>query len=332
MKITTIIPYFQRQPGILAVTLGYALAQKRVEQQIIIVDDSSPVPARDELARMGLADDPRIRVLMQPNAGPATARNRGLDNLSEDTEAVAFLDSDDRWPPDHLARAATGLSKGYDVYFADHQRDGWETSKFQRIEFDPATMPEIADTDGLREFTGDMASFALLRHGVSTPTVTIRRTYIRGLRFAQELRAFDDNIMWSKLGQKGGRICFSSHVEAYCGAGVNISLSKGPEDDLRVWNNWLRGWKAVPKHITLDAKLASARRHRMRNIQKDIARVCLVGVGSRIRTRRIGARTLLNNIRPVSRGVYYFGIDRLQRYLKLGNHRARNKTYRGTLS
>ncbi len=312
MKIATVIPYFQRKPGILAGTLGYALAQEGVEQQIIIVDDSSPVPARDELARAGLADDPRIRVLTQPNAGPGTGRNRGLDNLPDDAEAVALLDSDDRWPPDHLARAARGLANGYDVYFADHQRDGWETTKFQRIGFDPATMPEIPGTGGLREFTADLAPFALLQHGIQTSTIVVRSTYVEDLRFAAHLRAFDDNIMWAKMGRKGGRICFSPHVESFNAEGVNISISKGPMDDLRVWNNWLRGWKAVPDYITLDADFGAARRERMRNIQKDIARVCLFGGAGDGLPASARVKTMIDNSSPILRGLYYAAIDRLR--------------------
>ena len=49
--VAVLIPYFQRQPGILANTVRSVLAQQGFDDyQVIVVDDGSPVPAADELA------------------------------------------------------------------------------------------------------------------------------------------------------------------------------------------------------------------------------------------------------------------------------------------
>ena len=59
-----------------------------------MVDDGS---SDDGAARAGRIDDPRVRVLLQPNAGVMAARRRGLDASAGDL--VVFLDGDDRLCP-----------------------------------------------------------------------------------------------------------------------------------------------------------------------------------------------------------------------------------------
>ena len=86
-------------------TIGSALAsvigQTDNDFEIIVVDDGS---VDDSLAVMLniAASDTRIRVVSQANAGVASARNLGV-NLARG-ELIAFLDADDRWRPEKLAR------------------------------------------------------------------------------------------------------------------------------------------------------------------------------------------------------------------------------------
>src|SRR5712691_8795178 len=95
-KVSVVIPYFQRREGILRNTVLSVLRQKTdAVIQILVVDDQSPVPARTELSEI-LASQPKsVIVVEQKNAGAGAARNTGLDNVSPDTDYVAFLDSDD---------------------------------------------------------------------------------------------------------------------------------------------------------------------------------------------------------------------------------------------
>ncbi|MCW2990272.1 MAG: glycosyl transferase family 2, partial [Solirubrobacterales bacterium] len=84
----------------LAAALESALGQRDVELELIVVDDGST----DGTARI-LADalgDPRTTVIHQPGCGVAQARNIALAHAHG--EFVAFLDSDDVWLPDKLAR------------------------------------------------------------------------------------------------------------------------------------------------------------------------------------------------------------------------------------
>ena len=100
--IAVIIPYFQCESGILAKALNSVfLSEVASDVHIILVDDQSPVSAKDELATLGSTRFP-VTVIEQVNAGPGGARNTGLENLPAGTDYVAFLDSDDVWSPRHL--------------------------------------------------------------------------------------------------------------------------------------------------------------------------------------------------------------------------------------
>jgi glycosyltransferase involved in cell wall biosynthesis len=65
--------------------------------EIIVVDDGSSDGTTDHIASL----NGRVKALHQRNSGPAAARNLGVAHATG--EYVAFLDSDDLWPPWTLA-------------------------------------------------------------------------------------------------------------------------------------------------------------------------------------------------------------------------------------
>jgi succinoglycan biosynthesis protein ExoW len=54
-KTSVVIPYYQEEPGILRGAVTLAIAQKGTpDLEIIVVDDGSPAPARDDLKDLDL--------------------------------------------------------------------------------------------------------------------------------------------------------------------------------------------------------------------------------------------------------------------------------------
>ena len=88
--------------------LASVFAQTYTDYEVIVVNDGSTDDTAAVLARFGN----RIRVLTQANRGLSAARNAGV--RASTGEYVAFLDDDDEWMPEKLARCVPILDADRD--------------------------------------------------------------------------------------------------------------------------------------------------------------------------------------------------------------------------
>lgn len=91
-----------------------ALAQTRAAAQIIVVDDGSTDDSR-ELLRQRYGGDPRVTLLFGENGGQLAAFQRGV--AAANADVACFLDADDRWSPEYLARIGAIYDQRKDVGF-----------------------------------------------------------------------------------------------------------------------------------------------------------------------------------------------------------------------
>lgn len=97
-KVSIVIPAYGHAE-VIGETISSVFAQTFRDFELIVIDDGSP---DDTAERLGpLADEGRLTLVRQSNAGQAAARNRGLELARG--RYVALLDDDDLWPVDKLA-------------------------------------------------------------------------------------------------------------------------------------------------------------------------------------------------------------------------------------
>lgn len=100
--ISVIIPSNRGGPY-LTEAVASLRAQTLPASEILLVDDGSPAPGLEDVAReLGL------RYLRQESSGISVARNTGVRVV--DSEWVAFLDDDDLWHPDRLEAQVSALT------------------------------------------------------------------------------------------------------------------------------------------------------------------------------------------------------------------------------
>jgi glycosyltransferase involved in cell wall biosynthesis len=97
-KVSVIIPVYKVEKYV-AATVESVLAQTYKNFELLIIDDGSPDKSIEICQQF---TDHRIRIIRQENRGVAAARNTGIRHAQG--EYLAFLDADDLWTPEKLAK------------------------------------------------------------------------------------------------------------------------------------------------------------------------------------------------------------------------------------
>jgi glycosyltransferase involved in cell wall biosynthesis len=111
-QVSVIIPTRDRWP-FLDVAVWCALSQEDVSVEVIVVNDGSREPPPDS----ALLRDPRVRVVgHKVSRGLSAARNTGMAAVTGSW--VAWLDDDDLWAPDKLARQLASAAEETTMIYA----------------------------------------------------------------------------------------------------------------------------------------------------------------------------------------------------------------------
>ena len=261
--IAIVIPFFQKEKGLLRQCVESILAQAgNMEFQIIVVDDGSPVCAKEELACLEGSTGDRIQLITQANAGPGAARNTGLSHVPEGTPFVTFLDSDDRWTGPFLSDAVHALRQGHDLFVGNSARAGKSLTRFE-WDTDPRNkmLPEdhdLLDADRqLYRFRGDFFDVLVRRTSLIGPTTfAYRFERFTQTRFDPTIYNGQDRLFKLTLGQDLRSVAFSPKVYAFEGEGVNIfdKSQWGSEGSIRLSGSYIRLSRTILSTIRLDPK------------------------------------------------------------------------------
>lgn len=94
--ISVVIPLYNKEE-IVRQSLESVLSQQYSDFEVVVVDDGSTDKSADIVRQI---NDPRIRLISQPNGGPSKARNTGVREAKG--EWIVFLDADDELLPGAL--------------------------------------------------------------------------------------------------------------------------------------------------------------------------------------------------------------------------------------
>lgn len=119
--ISVLMPCHNAAPYV-GEAVASVLAQTYPHVQLVIVDDGSTDGSSEILQQLATAHPERIILVYQNRAGPWAARNHALARAHG--QFIAFLDADDTWVPEALARLHAAL----DSARADVAWGGWQTT------------------------------------------------------------------------------------------------------------------------------------------------------------------------------------------------------------
>lgn len=119
--VSVIIPTYNRAT-FLQRAVASVVHQTLLCSEIIIVDDGSTDDTRALVTHLQSSTRQTIRLVSQKNRGPAAARNTGV--RAAQFPYLAFLDSDDHWHKNKLARQYQALVQA-PQYLISHTREKW---------------------------------------------------------------------------------------------------------------------------------------------------------------------------------------------------------------
>jgi glycosyltransferase involved in cell wall biosynthesis len=198
-KVSVVIPTHNRA-AVLPRAIDSVLVQTDSDLEVLVVDDHSSDDTRRVVAAY---TDPRVCYIEQDagTRGVAAARNLGLRKASG--EFVAFLDDDDEWFPEKLARQIPLFDSG--------GRIGIVYSGAVNVYSEQRSAVRIA------EHRGELYREMLVRnriHGLSG--VVIRRNIIREVGFFDEtLPAIEDYDYWLRICRRHDVDCVSEPLIRY---------------------------------------------------------------------------------------------------------------------
>jgi len=221
--VSVVIPSYNRA-RFLPAAVHSARSQTRPCLEIIVVDDGSSDNTEQVVTALG----GEVRYVRQANAGPAAARNRGIQEARGDL--VAFLDTDDRWLPEKLSRQVAIIERepsvvlvSADMAVEDDTGARWTDSNFAQR----GLAALFASLDGRP--IPDAPQLLLRINFINTSTVLVRRDVLLELGgFDPRLRYGEDLELWLRIAAHHCIACEPSVQEIRVEHAANVTKSIEP--------------------------------------------------------------------------------------------------------
>jgi glycosyltransferase involved in cell wall biosynthesis len=237
IRFSVVIPTYNRAQ-LIGRAIDCVLRQTFPCQELLIVDDGST----DDTQAVVNAVGPPVRFIPQSHGGPSKARNLGVSEAS--AEWIAFLDSDDVWHPDYLARMAGAIEATCGkaaLYFSDVEyAEGavrsmhWKNCQF--VSPEPVALIDNASNIAIMGTHPMLLPFSIFRKDV----------YLKCGGLWEELWSAEDTHLFIRIGM-------TESVCAVAGSGGVVTSDEGdPANRLTLAfdSKTLRRWIGMVKMYT----------------------------------------------------------------------------------
>lgn len=209
--VSVVVPAYNCETH-LAETLRTVFAQDYAPFEIVIVDDGSTDRTPGILTGLERDHPDQVRVIRQPNAGSARARNAGC--LAARGTYIAFVDCDDPWLPGKLSEQVSYLESHAETAFIFNDYLWWEPET-DGLHHWPEPLPERpGEIDPER--SGWLFNALWLKPMVHTSAVMMRKSLFErvGL-FDEELRKGQDYDYWLRCAAQTQIHCLRTRRSLY---------------------------------------------------------------------------------------------------------------------
>lgn len=194
-RTSIIMPFLNPGPFI-SEAIASVQAQTSADWELLLVDDGSTDGSSD-LAAAAVAADPRIRLVPRPpryRGGAAAARNLALAEVRG--SFVCFLDADDIFLPDKLARQVAVLDQHPSAAMIFGPTEWWHPHAPVLDWTEPVRMRGLIRPPRVL----DRVILTLRADVPCICAVLIRRSALEGIGgFEEQFRLYEDQTLWVKL-------------------------------------------------------------------------------------------------------------------------------------
>ena len=190
-QVSVIIPAHNAGPFV-GQAVSSALGSRGVNLEVLVIDDESTDDTWEVLERFGDA----IQKVRQPKGGPYKARNLGA-RLARG-EWLGFLDADDEWTSDKLAKQLDLAEEQVGLIYTD------------RVNFGDLSHVKERQSESVTLWEGDVFEPLLLGNFITLSSVLLRKDWFERLGgFRENRQGVQDWDLWLRYAAYGGivRLC-----------------------------------------------------------------------------------------------------------------------------
>ncbi len=219
--VSIIVPVYNVQ-NYITETMDCVRAQTYSNWELLLVEDCSKDETRQVIeAYQERTTDERIRLIVQPqNLGAASARNTGL--AQSKGRYIAYLDSDDLWEPEKLAR---------ELAFMEERGAGFTFTGYEFADEKGNGLGKVVHVPGTLQYRQ-----ALKNTTIFTSTVMFDTRKIPKELLDMPLVKSEDTALWWKVLRNGYTAYgLDENLVRYRRGGKSLSSNK-LEAIRRIWN------------------------------------------------------------------------------------------------